>query len=171
MRLMKECSRNSTRDRANSLQSWRTLYHCITLILFWWRKTQVTENTGPWWMISSRIRNKIYWSLRLNAPETQQPHRGRQSELKKKAKNADLGRYKFKMPNKCSCEHDSAKKGKGRKTKILKSCFQRNFCWKAVCQKDGKEFVWQRRSTSVSELQEGKLWLWHRMRLLASFAL
>ena len=51
----------------------------------------------------------------LSAPETRQPHRGRQSELKKKAKNADLGRYKFKMPNKCSCEHDSAKKVKGRR--------------------------------------------------------
>ena len=34
-----------------------------------------------------------------SAPETQQPHRGRQSELKKKAKNADLGRYKVHVQN------------------------------------------------------------------------
>ena len=89
-------------------------------------------------MISSRIRNKIYEFLRLSAPETQQPHRGRQRELKKKAKNADLGCYKFKMPNKCSCEHDSAKKGKGRRQRTRSLASRGTSAEKQCAKKTGK---------------------------------
>ena len=47
----------------------------------------------------------------------------------------------------CFIEHDPVKKGKGKRKKIKKPNSQRQFCCKAVCQKDGE-------SSAVSQLQK-----------------
>ena len=56
----------------------------------------------------------IWISQILSAAETEQPHRIRQSELKKEGKERRSWTLQVQMRN-FSCEHDSTKKGEGRR--------------------------------------------------------
>ena len=51
----------------------------------------------------------------------------------------------------CFIEHDP---GKGKRKKIKKPNSQRQFCCKAVCQKDGEKSFWKRGLSAVSQLQK-----------------